>query len=473
MYSALALPRARHAVGSVLLKALLQFGQPDRLGIIAGRRRAPQPPRHPELALRVRVLLLHLVQQLVHRVPQRDVELFSGAVRGQRAAGRHGDRNLVAEHLLRVVFGPNTMGAPDDQRDDRHLRLEGHPGRTGLELSEFETATAGGLRMHPDEFALAQPLHGDVQCVLSVPAVHRNEPGVLDDVVDRLHVGHLGLDHEVHPPAPFTYGEQRREPVEVAGVVLGKQRAAALGNVLQAAERELRSVHRDHRRHYPLAEPVKRLCHARSSFRATGAAPSSPTRTPNALSCRPCHPPRSARLRARAAFSASSRTFASATVGALPPSLCGIQNAPSGWGYSSCTRCSKDVISSRRAASRCSTSPAGDTGLPAATTTGIFLRPTFLGWSFVQIRCAPQTISGTIGTPAANAIRADPVLNSLSSKLRLIVASGIRPTSSPARSNRTASVYASDPARRLTGMVLVCLTKKLTIFTCCISALIM
>ena len=51
----------------------------------------------------------------------------------------------------------------------------------------------------------------------------------------------------------------------------------------------------------------------------------------------------------------------------------------------------------------------------------------------------PQTISGTIGTCASSAIRAAPVLNSFSSKLRLMVASGYTPTISPARSRSTAT----------------------------------
>ena len=48
----------------------------------------------------------------------------------------------------------------------------------------------------------------------------------------------------------------------------------------------------------------------------------------------------------------------------------------------------------------------------------------FFGWPLVQMRWAPQTMCGTIGTSAAIAIRAAPDLNSLISKLRLIVASG-------------------------------------------------
>ena len=50
--------------------------------------------------------------------------------------------------------------------------------------------------------------------------------------------------------------------------------------------------------------------------------------------------------------------------------------------------------------------------------------PHLAGWPLVQIRWAPQTMCGTIGTSAAIAMRAAPDLNSLISKLRLIVASG-------------------------------------------------
>ena len=63
-------------------------------------------------------------------------------------------------------------------------------------------------------------------------------------------------------------------------------------------------------------------------------------------------------------------------------------------------------------------------GSPTATEIGTFGRHIFLGWPLVQMRCAPQTMCGTIGTSAAIAIRAAPDLNSLISKLRLIVASG-------------------------------------------------
>ena len=56
-----------------------------------------------------------------------------------------------------------------------------------------------------------------------------------------------------------------------------------------------------------------------------------------------------------------------------------------------------------------------------------------LGWSLVIIRWVPHRITGTSGTPASAAIRTAPVLNSLSSIAREIVASGKIPTASPAR----------------------------------------
>src|ERR1700752_4394838 len=63
--SALALPRSRHPVATVPLNPLLQFRQTDRPGLILARRTATQPPRHPELAVGVRILLLHAVEQLI------------------------------------------------------------------------------------------------------------------------------------------------------------------------------------------------------------------------------------------------------------------------------------------------------------------------------------------------------------------------------------------------------------------------
>jgi 1-acyl-sn-glycerol-3-phosphate acyltransferase len=55
------------------------------------------------------------------------------------------------------------------------------------------------------------------------------------------------------------------------------------------------------------------------------------------------------------------------------------------------------------------------------------------GCDLVLIRWVPQRTAGTRGTPASAAIRVAPVLNSLSSKLREMVASGKIPTTSPRR----------------------------------------
>ena len=59
---------------------------------------------------------------------------------------------------------------------------------------------------------------------------------------------------------------------------------------------------------------------------------------------------------------------------------------------------------------------------------------------------------GMIGTSAAIAIRAAPDLNSLISKLRLMVASGYTPTSSPSLSRWQASANEDAPLSRSTGM---------------------
>src|ERR1700761_5873031 len=94
--SALVLPRSGHAIGPVPLRPLLQFRQSDRPGVFLARRAATQPPRHPILAFGMGIFRLHSIEQLIHRVAQRDVELLWGAVGRQRPTGGHGDRNFVA-----------------------------------------------------------------------------------------------------------------------------------------------------------------------------------------------------------------------------------------------------------------------------------------------------------------------------------------------------------------------------------------
>ena len=131
---------------------------------------------------------------------------------------------------------------------------------------------------------------------------------------------------------------------------------------------------------------------------------------------------------------------ASASDGALPPNRRGTQNSPAGCGpYISWARSSRCCIRECNSPFNSSIPSVGSIGSPTSTVMGTFGRNSFLGCPLVQIRCAPQTITGTIGTPASTAIRAAPDLNSLISKLRLIVASGYTPTSSPSLRFLTAS----------------------------------
>ena len=101
-----------------------------------------------------------------------------------------------------------------------------------------------------------------------------------------------------------------------------------------------------------------------------------------------------------------------------------------------------------------STGPVACTGSPTSMRIGTPGRTMFLGSPLVHTRWDPQMVTGRIGTPASAAIRTAPDLNPLISKLRLIVASGNTPTSSPARRRLTASSNEPRPAVRSTGMCL-------------------
>src|SRR3954453_16061110 len=91
-------------------------------------------------------------------------------------------------------------------------------------------------------------------------------------------------------------------------------------------------------------------------------------------------------------------------------------------------------------------------GPPTLMRIGTLVRPRRLGWPLVHTRCEPQMTTGRIGTPASTAIPAAPVLNSLSSNDREVVASGKTPTFPPARSAPTAAAYEAAPAVRSTVM---------------------
>ena len=86
----------------------------------------------------------------------------------------------------------------------------------------------------------------------------------------------------------------------------------------------------------------------------------------------------------------------------------------------------------RSAVSATGSVPVGCRGSPTRMAM-VLPREKSLGWSLVISRWVPHRITGTRGTPASAAMRTAPVLNSLSSMEREMVASGKIPTASPRR----------------------------------------
>ncbi len=93
------------------------------------------------------ILLLYAVENRIHRLAQHGIELLGIALRPHRRSDRRDDRNLVAEQVLWMILGPDPVRAPDDHGNNRHLRLQRHPGRSGLELAQFEAAADSRLRV--------------------------------------------------------------------------------------------------------------------------------------------------------------------------------------------------------------------------------------------------------------------------------------------------------------------------------------
>src|ERR1700694_3979266 len=242
---------------------------------------------------------------------------------------------------------------------------------------------------------------------------------MFDQKVDDLDVLHFGLDHEPQPAVPVIRRQRRREPVDITCVVDRDHGAAALRDVVQAVIRDPGPDGPCRQADYYLQRAEDRL-HVR--YPGASAGPDCPPRAGGAPTAR------------RAAFSTASSAsirLASASDGAPPPNRCGTQYSPGGCGpYASCTCSSRCCIRECSSPVSSAGGRVGAIGSPTATEIGTFGRHMFLGYPLVQIRCAPRTMCGTIGTSAAIAMRAAPDLKSLISKLRLIVASGETPTSS-------------------------------------------
>ena len=96
-------------------------------------------------------------------------------------------------------------------------------------------------------------------------------------------------------------------------------------------------------------------------------------------------------------------------------------------------------------------SPVSGTGAPTLIVMAL-PREKSLSWSLVISRWVPHSTTGTRGTPAAAAIRAAPVLRSLISIAREMVASGKMPTTSPRSRKSRATASERSPSARSTSM---------------------
>ncbi|COZ06503.1 Uncharacterised protein [Mycobacterium tuberculosis] len=133
-----------------------------------------------------------------------------------------------------MVLGPDPLSTPDNDGHNRDIRFRGHSGGPRLEPFELEATADGGLRVDPDQFPFAQPLHRHRIGATAGAPVHRNGPGVPDQEVDQPHPLHLGLDHEPHPATPTMHGQRGRQPIDIAGVIDSDHGAALVGHILLA-----------------------------------------------------------------------------------------------------------------------------------------------------------------------------------------------------------------------------------------------
>src|SRR3954453_3821237 len=92
-----------------LPRSFSQLGDAELPGLVRGRRAATQPSWHPRLALRVRIILLRPIEHRLHRLAQCVVEHLVVVARRQWRSDRGGDRNLAADQLLWVIFGPDPV----------------------------------------------------------------------------------------------------------------------------------------------------------------------------------------------------------------------------------------------------------------------------------------------------------------------------------------------------------------------------
>ena len=218
--------------------------------------------RHPELTGRMRtVIVLNLLEQMLHAVAQQRRQLGRWQRRIDRLPHRDRDRHLGSAHVLGMPLGPDALGAPDDVRNDRHIGVDGHPGRTGLQRLDLEAAADGGLRVHTHQLTGPQRRARRGEGVGPAVPVDFDMAQLAHDGSADLVIEDLFLGHETHlPAAPLFVGGQTGEgEIEVAGVVDRDHRTTGDRQVLHPGDSELQALQPPHQAGGLNDSPVYRL----------------------------------------------------------------------------------------------------------------------------------------------------------------------------------------------------------------------
>ena len=142
--------------------------------------------------------------------------------------------------LVQIRWAPQTMCGTIGTSAAIAIR-----GRAVLNSFEFEAAADRRLRVHPDEFAVLQRLHGGVERGGAAGAVHRDvahpaHERAADAVVEDLPAW-LGETHQTAWVREVR-GQTGEGEVEVAGVIDRHDGAARGGQVLHPGDREAQAL---------------------------------------------------------------------------------------------------------------------------------------------------------------------------------------------------------------------------------------
>ncbi|GAB2912778.1 hypothetical protein GCM10027047_08720 [Rhodococcus aerolatus] len=247
---------------------------------------ARQPPRVLPGGRRVRVAALDLLEHRRHLLAEPVTELGDGRVvpgvvgrggwRVEGVADQDRHRDAAAPEVASSPHGDETVCAPGDHGDDRHLLADREAGRAQLERSQGPRAADGGLGEHADQLAVLQRALGVAVGELAVAAVHRH-------VVHRAHerprhgVVEAGLlRHEADEPTSFVRRQPDDGEVEVADVVYRHDRGVPLGQVLRAADVDLQAEEDEQPAEPGHHHPVHQVAHSPPPSRSSVLPASSP-----------------------------------------------------------------------------------------------------------------------------------------------------------------------------------------------------